>query len=225
VIAGSVLDEDGDPISPAAVVLYRDRGSRTQMRLTQAGSTYGDAVGHFVITGVTPGRYYVAAYQFQSRLQIQRTLNREPQENYVRTYYPDSVDAASAIALDVLPGTEFRSAEIRLRKARTFRISGKVVNAPRDLAPSTLLTLSLVRVGGSEIDGPLSSPVRQDSFEFNNVLPGSYLIRGGGQGLLNERTGESRPLPLFCRFPVAVRDEDISGINIEFRLLRRSQEL
>jgi protocatechuate 3,4-dioxygenase beta subunit len=217
IIAGFVLDEDGDPISPAAVVLYRDRGSRTQIRLTQAGSTYGDAEGHFVITGVTPGRYYVAAYQFQSRLQIQRTLNREPQENYVRTYYPDSLDAASAIALDVLPGTEFRSAEIRLRKARTFRISGKVVNAPRDLAPSTLLTLSLVRVGGSEIDGPLSSPVRQDSFEFNNVLPGSYLTRGGGQGLLNERTGESRPLPLFCRFPVTVRDEDISGINIEFR--------
>ena len=217
VIAGSVLDEDGDPISPAAVVLYRDRGSRTQIRLTHAGSTYGDAEGHFVITGVAPGRYYVAAYQFQSRLQIQRTLNREPQENYVLTYYPDSLDAVSAIALDVLPGTEFRSAEIRLRKARTFRISGKVVNAPRDLAPSTLLTLSLVRVGGSQIDGPLSSPIRQDSFEFNNVLPGSYLIRGGGQGLLNERTGESRPLPLFCRFPVTVRDEDISGISIEFR--------
>src|ERR1700674_2692323 len=160
IVAGSVLDEDGDPIPSIQVILYRERGSRAQMRLTQAGSANGDAEGHFVITGVTPGRYYVAAHQFQSRLQIQRSLNREPQENYVLTYYPDSLDAASAIALDVLPGTEFRSAEIRLRKARTFRISGKVVNAPRDLAPSTLQTLSLVRVGGGEIGGALSSRVR-----------------------------------------------------------------
>jgi carboxypeptidase family protein len=199
VIAGSVLDEDGDPISAAAVILYRDRGSRTQMRLAQAGSANGDAEGHFVLTGVTPGRYYVAAYQFQSRLQIQRTLNREPQENYVLTYYPDSLDAASAVALDILPGTEFTSAEIRIRKARTFRISGKVVNGPRDLAASTFPRLSLVRVGGDEIGGSLSSRIRGDSFEFNNVLPGSYLIRGGGPRALDDRTGDSRLLPLFCR--------------------------
>jgi hypothetical protein len=75
----------------------------------------------------------VAAHRLQQRLQIQRTLNREPQENYVLTYYPDSLDAATAVALDILPGTEFRSAEIRMRKARTFRISGKVVNRPADL--------------------------------------------------------------------------------------------
>jgi hypothetical protein len=218
IIAGSVLDEDGDPISAVAVVLYRDRGSRTQMRLAQAGSASGDAEGHFVLTGVTPGRYYLAAYQFQSRLQITRTLDREPQENYVLTYYPNSVDAATAVALEILPGTEFRSAEIRMRKARTFRISGKVVNWPAD---SPALTLSLIRVGGAEIDGPASSRVRQDSFEFNNVLPGSYVIRSGAPRTFNERTGESRLLPLFCRFPVTIRDEDVSGISIELRPVTR----
>src|SRR6266851_5291088 len=217
IIAGSVLDEDGDPISTVAVVLYRDRGSRTQIRLTQAGSGNGDAEGHFVIAGVTPGHYYVAAHQFQFPLQIMRTLNREPQENFVLTYYPDSLDAATAVALDILPGTEFRSVEIRMRKARTFRISGKVVNGPRDLAPSTLQTLSLVRVGGAESGGPTSSRIREDSFEFNNVLPGSYVIRSGAPRTFNERTGESRLLPLFCRFPVTVRDEDISDIKVEFR--------
>jgi protocatechuate 3,4-dioxygenase beta subunit len=221
IIAGSVLDEDGDPIPTMAVVLYRDRGSRTQIRLTQAGSANGDAEGHFVITGVTPGRYYVAAHQLRFPLQIMRTLNREPQENFVLTYYPDSLDIATAVALDILPGTEFRSVEIRMRKARTFRISGKVVNAPRDLAPSTLQTLSLVRVGGGEIGGSLSSRIREDSFEFNNVLPGSYLIRSGGLGALDERTGDSRLLPLFCRLPVTVRDEDVSDLKAEFRSATR----
>jgi 5-hydroxyisourate hydrolase-like protein (transthyretin family) len=211
VIAGSVLDEDGDPIPSAQVILYRERGSRTQMRPDQASNA--DAEGHFVLTGVTPGRYYVAAYQFQSRFQIQRTLNPEPQENYVLTYYPGSLDAASAVALDIAPGSEFRSVDIRMRKARTFRISGKVANWPTD---SPAFTLSLIRVGGSEINGPTSSPVRQDSFEFNNVLPGSYVIRGTPRAF-NERTGESRLLPVSCRFPVTVRDEDISGINIELR--------
>jgi 5-hydroxyisourate hydrolase-like protein (transthyretin family) len=212
IIAGSVLDEDGDPIPSVQVILYRERGSRTQMRPAQASNADGE--GHFVLTGVTSGRYYVAAYQFQSRVQIQRTLNREPQDNYVLTYYPDSLDAASAIALDILPGTEFRSAEIRMRKARTFRISGKVVNWPAD---SPAFTLSLIRVGGSEIGGPTSRRIREDSFEFNNVLPGSYVIRSGAPRTFNERTGESRLLPLFCRFPVTVRDEDISGISIELR--------
>jgi Carboxypeptidase regulatory-like domain len=139
IVAGSVLDEDGDPIPYVQVILYRERGSRTQMRPDQASNA--DAEGHFVLTGLTPGRYYVAAYQFQ-----QRTLNREPQESYVLTYYPDSLDAATAVALDILPGTELRSVEIRLRKARTFRISGKVVNWPAD---SRAFTLSLIRVGGS----------------------------------------------------------------------------
>jgi hypothetical protein len=207
IIAGSVLDEDGDPIPYAQVKLYRERGLRTQMRPDQASNA--DAEGHFVLTGVTPGRYYVAAYQFQ-----QRTLNREPQENYVLTYYPDSLDAATAVALDIAPGSEFRSVDIRLRKARTFRISGKVVNWPADSPP---FTLSLIRVGGSEIGGPTSSPVRQDAFEFNNVLPGSYVIRSGTPRAFNERTGEFRILPLFCRFPVTVRDEDVTGISIEPR--------
>jgi hypothetical protein len=104
-----------------------------------------------------------------------------------------------------------------MRKARTFRISGRVLNAPRDLAPSTLQTLSLVRVGGGEIGGSLSSRIREDSFEFTNVLPGSYLIRGGGSRALDERSGDSRLLPLFCRLPVTVRDEDVSDIKVEFR--------
>jgi Carboxypeptidase regulatory-like domain len=37
VIAGSVLDEDGDPIPSAVVVLYHDRGSRTQIRSVHEG--------------------------------------------------------------------------------------------------------------------------------------------------------------------------------------------
>jgi len=104
-----------------------------------------------------------------------------------------------------------------MRKARTFRISGKVVNAPRDLAPSTFLTLSLVRVGGGEIGESLSSRVREDSFEFTNVSPGSYLIRSGAPRALNEKTGDSRLLPLFCRLPVTVRDENLTDIKVEFR--------
>jgi hypothetical protein len=213
VIAGSVLDEDGDPIPLAAVILYRDRGSTALVRSANEG--YADSEGHFVFTGVAPGRYYVAAHQIRPGIQIQRTLNREPQENYVLTYYPDSLDAASAVALDVLPGAEFRSAEIHMRKARTFRISGKVVNWPANLPALTML--SLIRIGGGEIGGPPSSLVRQDAFEFNNVLPGSYVIRSGMPRAVDERSGESRPLPLFWRFPVTVRDADVSGISIEPR--------
>jgi hypothetical protein len=214
VIGGYVFDEDGDPFRNSDVTLFRESriGARTQ--LVRAGFVNSDMEGHFVFVGLAAGRYYVGASGQPQIFSPPLQPRREPQENYVLTYYPSSLDSAGAVAINLLPGGEFRSAEIRLRKARTYRISGKIVNPPANL-PSVALSL-LAADGNAEFPGPMTR-FRQDTFEFNNVPPGSYLIRSTDPQIYDAKTGERRSLPLFCRFPVTVRDEDVSDLKLEFQ--------
>jgi protocatechuate 3,4-dioxygenase beta subunit len=214
VIAGYVFDEDGDPFRNSDVTLFRESRASTRTQLVRTGHVNTDMEGHFVFAGLAAGRYYMGASGQPQIFSFPQSPSREPQENYVLTYYPSSLDSAGAVAVDIMPGGEFRSAEIRLRKARTYRISGKIVNPPANLQS---FALRLVAADTNEEPfGPITQ-LRRDSFEFNNVQPGSYLIRTTDLQSFNEKTGERRSVPLFCRFPITVRDEDLSDIKIEFQ--------
>jgi hypothetical protein len=65
VIAGKVLDEDGDPLSPSIVVALRPGYLRGRKQLTEAGSSITGANGEYSIS-VTGGRYLLAAVSMAS---------------------------------------------------------------------------------------------------------------------------------------------------------------
>lgn len=213
VIAGYVFDENGDPFRNSNVTLFREPGG-AQRQWVQYDHVNSDMEGHFVFTGLAAGRYYVGATGQPQISSFPRPPSREPQENYVLTYYPSSLDSTGAVALDISPGGEFRSAEIRLRKARTFRVAGKILNAPTNLQELAVVLDSHDGKGGS---ARRFGRIRQGAFEFNNILPGSYVIRSTDPQIYDQKTGERQSLPLFCRFPVTVRDEDVNDVQIEFQ--------
>src|ERR1700676_3279655 len=133
VITGRVTDADGDPMPGLQVFsmqTYRERGQRG---LAPMGRAQTDDQGSFRIANLSPGAYYVSADDAQSRQRAQDNTVRPGRvqngASNVTTYYPDSIDAAGATALQVVAGSELRGIDIRMRRERVFSIRGLTIDA------------------------------------------------------------------------------------------------
>jgi hypothetical protein len=106
-----------------------------------------------------------------------RNTDDKPEEEYVTTYYPGSIDQTGARPIEVAAGQELPGMDIRMQKSRVYRIRGKVVGGT---TPSNNLRLALLprentmfsrfMFGGGgmvKLDG---------TFEIGSVQPGSYYV-------------------------------------------------
>src|SRR6202011_1002761 len=83
------------------------------------------------VANLSPGRYYVETSS-QKLMAMQagteRPATKGPEEGFIPTYYPNAADAASSSPVDVGPGAEVRGIDMRLRKARVFKVEGRILN-------------------------------------------------------------------------------------------------
>src|SRR5207247_7111508 len=90
VIAGRVLDQDGDPLAYAAVQLQNYQYERGQRQLTEATQGITNDLGEFRLFGLPPGRYYLSVSWNQM---MGRSNPGDPgpdvasEISYTRTYY------------------------------------------------------------------------------------------------------------------------------------------
>ena len=111
VIAGKVLDQDGDPVVSAQVQAMRYTYARGRKQLQPAGGGATNDLGEYRIGSLAPGRYYVSA---TDRRPTQFGTQERPgragavQEGTITTYYPNGADASNAVAVDVTAGGEMR---------------------------------------------------------------------------------------------------------------------
>jgi hypothetical protein len=172
VIAGRITNEDGDPYPNARIELARWTYVGGKKRLQTATAATTNAEGIFSIGGLTAGSYYIEATP-QPAI-ANDAIQKGPQESYVSTYYPGVTDASSAVAVPVTAGETARGMEIRLRKARAFRVRGKL--GPAAEAIPFTGPLRLVPKEGAV----LSTALLDGAFEFRGVMPGVYVLEGGG---------------------------------------------
>jgi len=185
VISGKVTDEDGDPMAQCAVQvlsLRYIRGKR-QYQAVQ-GMTVND-LGEFRVASLAPGRYLVSVvYQHSTG-----ALKNAPEENYAMTYYPSTTDPAQATPVIVTAGGEIRGMEIRLVKARTYRVRGKVIDAVTNV-PVREVYLNLIPANDNGMfeTNANGAVVRNASgtFDIGGLLPGSYLL------MINSMSGSAR---------------------------------
>ena len=197
VIAGKVTDADTAPIDKARIAAYRRVyvAGRWQLQFVQEAITGTD--GTFQVGGLAAGRYYVSAE------------DTGPEERNVITYFPSTVDPSTAVPVDISAGAEAR-VDIRMRKEDVHRIRGKVVG-PVTGASAAGIALGLAPAvsGPVRLAAPRIAMVRGDegSFEFNRVLPGSYVIstQGSVQG--------PEP-PLVAWQIVNVSDVDVDDVTL-----------
>ncbi|MCC6585105.1 MAG: carboxypeptidase regulatory-like domain-containing protein [Bryobacterales bacterium] len=205
VVSGRVLDEEGEPLARVQIQLLRRMFAQGRHQLLPAGGGMTLDTGEFRIPEIAPGRYWINATYLGNPMfgeLAARNPAGKPEEAYITTYYPNASDQASARHLDIQAGQELPGIDIRMQKARVFRVRGKVTG-PQSTARNLQITL-LPRQSPPFFGFRNSSGVKEDgSFEIGNVQPGAYnlaaMVMHG-------------PMTIIGKMPVEVGDQDLDKV-------------
>src|SRR5579872_1312557 len=181
VIAGRVLDEDGEPVERVQVNMLRYQSFRGKRQLVPRGWSMTDDLGEYRIFGLETGKYYLSAkYQQRNFMAAEdRTAGGKPDEDYVPTYYPGTNDPAGAVAVDIGAGTILSGTDITLRKARTVRVRGRVTNAAGEGLPNNVMVRLMPRENlyAGFFANQMARVRKQDgTFELRGITPGAYTL-------------------------------------------------
>jgi protocatechuate 3,4-dioxygenase beta subunit len=188
VIAGKVLNEEGEPVPNLAVTAFRPGYSRGRRELQLAGSAMTNDLGEFRVARLAPGCYLVAATALSgvpsATTPTGAPVGDAPEEAYVTTFFPHSADANSGTCVQVGMGAEARGYDIRMVRTKTVRLKGKLSGMPPGAEGGAIFLARKnsgvsASGGGFLITGGMAPANPPDfTFEFKGLRPGSYLLAG-----------------------------------------------
>lgn len=202
IIAGRVVDEEGEPFQGAQIQVVRQQFVRGSRRGIPMGGQATNDRGEFRIANVAPGTVYLQVTPARGMGGPSGVTEDKPDLAYVNTYYPGTTDAAQASKIDVTAGSELTGFEIKLQKTRVFRVKGKVVDDSTG-QPARGFFVNLVprEAAFFGMFGQGFNRGNDGTFELRGVAPGSYLLNvqtGMGPGSAGNsgrpRMGHSEPL-------------------------------
>jgi len=213
VIAGRVVDEDGEPMSNVMVQVLRATFQDGERRLENAGNaSRSDDRGEFRIFGLPARRYYVSATRrggFDSGpMMVTIGADGQPMtaggasEGYATTYYPGTTDMGSAAPIEVRAAEEQR-VNFTMVPTRVFKVSGRVIDANGQPVRQGMAML-MPRSGGFAMGPGGFSSIQNGKFEIRGVVPGSYYVMAG---VRDEATQTGRR-------DVDVADSDIDNVSL-----------
>jgi hypothetical protein len=191
VIAGRVLNRDGDPIPGVTVQAIRSSSTTGVRRYSVTGSAATNDLGEYRIFGLTPGVYYVAAtYRGDS--------------GSAAVYYPATPEVSRAARVDVQPGGELLGLNLAIGETHSLKIHGTLRGTAAVALPGVMI------VAAPCDDGPLNratTTVRKPDgrFELLNLMPGCYLLAA------DSYSGGKR---YSARLPIHVSEEDIENVEL-----------
>lgn len=178
VIAGRVINEDGDPLPWVQVSALREAYAGGKKSLFSETTVPTNDLGEYRLFGLPPGRYFIRAdyktkEQMTGRDRVQWRDDEEPR-GYIPMYYPSSTEPARAITVAVKAGEEIPALEVLMRRVEVFTVRGRIYNlVPRRSNPSYTVTL-LPRNSEAWLSLPQRDAIvdEQDgTFIIRDVLP------------------------------------------------------
>ena len=211
VIAGRVIDEDGDPMQFTSVQVLRERWVNGRRQLLPQNADSSDDRGEFRLSGLMPGKYFLMATVHRpSELVSGRAPSKDGDQTYAALYFPGTPDATQAVPIQVQGGQEVR-ADFQLRKVTTYRIRGKVLDeAGKPLMHAAVMALPY----GGGFFGVRAMGVSRGNdgtFEIISVQPGAYTLT------VNRGGEEDRGQRMAGRLPVQVGNRDLDGVVIQLQ--------
>ncbi len=191
VIAGRVLDDQGEPVERARVQLLYSGVVGGRSRITPLTDAWTDDRGDYRIWWVSGATYYlvVTAQPWYGNNGLARLGQTQAPVAYATVYYPGTTDIARAAPLTVPSGGEAH-ADFTLTAVAAATITVNCDNDAAGEASATQrrggMTARVIAegIGGTEtvVSQP---PVFRCPFTVNGVLPGRYLLRLSNTGTAN----------------------------------------
>jgi protocatechuate 3,4-dioxygenase beta subunit len=198
-----VVDEWGEPLSGLRIVVEYE-GGRSAFYPSAARTT--DDRGRLRLFKLPPGHYIVCAEVDGFGSGNQSTSPHR--ERFLRTCYPSASAAAQAEPV-ALERSDIDDLVIRMRRGRSFTISGTVLDASGGVASTANLSLNRFERGRSSGMGIVVGTGGR--FTVTNVPPGEYAIEAelGGP----DRPERRRELEVGYE-PVRVDSSDVEGMVV-----------
>jgi hypothetical protein len=168
VIAGRVVDAEGEPVEEARVTVLKAVYIDGVRRWLEVASATTLDNGEYRVPKIPVGHYLVKG----TVTRMERIPSAAGIETaYATTYHPDAIDPQVAQPVDILDGSEMRGIDIRLARTPVFHVRGKFQAADKRYANVAALV--------SESD-PAKAFVAAHTqppdytFDFARIPPGSY---------------------------------------------------
>jgi hypothetical protein len=208
VLAGRVLDDNGDPVPNASLVLLRPRIMRGRQTYAPGGGfATTDDRGMFRMAGIDPGRYLLSVDDPESR-DIVYPSGGGAVTAYVASYYPGVSDPTQAQPLDVGRGTVETGLELRFRREPVFPVRGRALDANGQPMLRFMMHAARRDSGMSMYMGSLNNHFSNGEFELPGLRAGAWTLRAmpngaGAMSVAEVQVGSGpvagvvlRPLPL-----------------------------
>jgi len=204
-IAGTVVDEFGDPAFNLQVRTVRFVYTNGFAQLINAGSATTDDRGMYRVAGLMPGEYLVSAVPRETVMAMAdqaefvrdriaqtqaataaagRESNTVPPPpppspiGYVAIYHPAAPSGALAQRVQVGPSQEVHGIDIRLQLVRTVTVTGAITSS--EALPQTRLQLIDASMPMSGVGVWFRDAKADGTFAFPGVVPGQYILKGFG---------------------------------------------
>jgi hypothetical protein len=186
VLAGTVRDADGEPVSGAMIMLLKQSYERGRREIVQHAffEDKTDDLGQYRITNLEPGKYYVRAsekeddHEGHSAVVDHSPKSAGPAAVQLPTFYPGVTDPAIARMVDVGSGDHVTGIDIPLVRSPGFRVTVHASAAAGLQVSGLRLTASPEFEFGLSFHRPAKN--KDGDFEFYGVPPGSYLLEALG---------------------------------------------
>jgi|SRR5580692_2585808 protocatechuate 3,4-dioxygenase beta subunit len=111
VISGRILDADGDALDGASVECLSIQYAHGKRQLVVNRQTNANELGEFRLAGLAEGRYVIRVDVYEETSAHERPAHaaaggQPAKERYVTTYYPSTMNASNASAIEVTPGAQ-----------------------------------------------------------------------------------------------------------------------
>jgi protocatechuate 3,4-dioxygenase beta subunit len=212
-ISGKVVDSDGDPMANVSVQAMRV-GSNGRRFAGDHGYASTNDLGEYRIGNLRAGSYLVSADAVGQH--PPKTKDGGPGKSnlgYVPTYYPGSLDQSQAVPVELRAGEETPVTITPLASQR-FSIRGTVTKP----AGAKLANLMLRSADNRPVYH--DSDVSEDgSFEFRDLLPGSYrffLMVLDLTSIMADAQAGRTPQVQVMRLgqPIAITNANVDGLHL-----------
>jgi hypothetical protein len=198
-ICGKVIDDDGEPVPSAYVVIYRTIWNGGHRQLATLADAFSQADGTFVFGKLASGNYYLSA---------RHNVRTPSGEVSVDNFFPNTADEHAASPVRVIAGTEVRGLDLRVRTSRLYSVRGKAIGLHGE--PVNGVHLMLHSLDSPDRTGR-GANASSGTFEFHDVPPGHYVIRPGPE------TNSRVPVyELTALLPVTVGAADVEDLQLTF---------